>query len=166
MLLLVDGYNVTKADPATRDSSLETQRDALVARLRIHGRELLGSGRIVVVFDAADGEGGIRATGGSVPVEVRFARQGPADDVLVGLASSAREKVLLVSSDRELVSRVHTHASHGFESRGRESLFAVAASGRARTGSKRYPASTAGMPKGANKVTEELKALWLTEDEE
>jgi len=164
MLCLVDGYNVTKGDPATSDESLESQRNALIARLRIRGRELLGSGRIVVVFD---GQGGLGvAHAGSVPVEVRFARDRSADDVLVELASAAREKVLLVTSDRELAARVRTHVSHGVEQRGRESLFAAAASGHARRRSTRYPASTAGLPKGANKVTEELKGLWLTDDEE
>lgn len=164
MLLLVDGYNVTKGDPATRDASLESQRDALVARLRVRGRELLGSGRIVVVFDGQGGAGVAHA--GAVPVEVRFSRDRSADDVLVGYASAAREKVLLVSSDRDLVERVRTHSGHGVEVRGRETLFAAAASGPRKRRSGRYPASTAGMPKGANKVTEELKRLWLTDEEE
>lgn len=164
MLLLVDGYNVTKGDPATRDASLESQRDALVARLRVRGRDLLGSGRIVVVFD---GQGGVGVThAGAVPVEVRFSRDRSADDLLVEHAAASREKVLIVSSDRELVERVRTHAGHGAEVRGRETLFAAAAAGHKRPRSTRYPASTAGMPKGANKVTEELKKLWLTNEEE
>jgi len=164
MLCLVDGYNVTKGDPATRDESLESQRGALVARLRVRGRELLGAGRIVVVFD---GQGGVGvAHAGSVPVEIRFARDRSADDVLVDLAASAGEKVVLVTSDKELAARVRTHAPHGVEQRGRDTLFASAASSHARRRSTRYPASTAGLPKGANKVTEELKGLWLTDDEE
>lgn len=164
MLCLVDGYNVTKGDPASRDESLETQRDALIARLRVRGRDLLGSGRIVVVFD---GQGGIGVShAGSVPVEVRFSRDRSADDVLVEFASAAREKVLLITSDRELAARVRTHAGHGVEQRGREALYAAAASGQARRRPTRYPASTAGLPKGANKVTEELKDLWLTDEEE
>ena len=73
MLFLVDGYNVTHRDPATAGLSLEQQRDALAARLRVRGRDLLGSGRIVVVFDGAGGPG--LSTGGSVPVELVYAHQ-------------------------------------------------------------------------------------------
>ena len=43
MLYLVDGYNVTRRDPATSELSLLGQRDALVARLRVRGRDLLGN---------------------------------------------------------------------------------------------------------------------------
>jgi len=118
-------------------------------------------------LQAQNGQGGIGIShAGSVPVEVRFSRDRSADDVLVEFASVAREKVLLITSDRELAARVRTHAGHGVEQRGRESLFAVAASGHARRRPTRYPASTAGLPKGANKVTEELKGLWLTDEEE
>lgn len=159
MLYLVDGYNVTRSDPATRDLPLEAQRGALVARLRARGRELLGSGRIVVVFDGVGGIGASVTPG--IPVEVRFSRDEIADDLLSRLAATADSKVVLVSSDRELASRVGIHAPHGMETRGRETLFDAAGRGRARRRGSRYPASTVGLPKGANKVTEELKALWL-----
>lgn len=165
MLYFVDGYNITKSDPATRDLSLEAQRDALVARLRTRGSSLLGDGRIVVVFDGAGGSGsGANSTSGA-QVEVRFARTGSADDLLASLASSATEKVCLVSDDRELRNRVRVHAAHGSEERGRETVFDSATPKRARTASQRYPSSTAGLPKGANRVTEELKKLWLDEGE-
>ena len=65
MLFLVDGYNVTKGDPATCSLSLEAQRDELVARLRSRGEQLLGRGSIVVVFDGevSDGPEWARALG-------------------------------------------------------------------------------------------------------
>lgn len=163
MLYLVDGYNITKADPATRSLSLEAQRDALVARLRARGRELLGDGRIVVVFDGAGGAGSSITQG--VPVEIRFSRDETADDLLARLAAGAGSRVVLVSSDRELSGRVAVHAARGMETRGRETLFDAAGRGRARRGGSRYPASTVGLPRGANKVTEELKALWLPGDD-
>lgn len=162
MLYLVDGYNVTKGDPATRDSTLEAQRDALITRLRVRGRDLLGAGRIVVVFDG-QGHLGV-SSAGTVPVEVRFASS--ADDLLVKLAAAAKGPVTIVTSDRELADRVATHTTARAERRGRETLFADVGSARARRGSTRYPASTVGLPKGANKVTEELKGLWLTDEKE
>lgn len=164
MLFLVDGYNVTRADAATRDLPLEAQRDALVARLRARGRELLGAGRIVLVFDG-QGHGGVTPSQAAAPVEVRFSRGEQADDVLARLASQARERVVLVSSDAGLAGRVETHASHGCEVRSREVLFDAAGRGSSRRGPRRYPASSAGTPKGANRITEELKKLWLDEEE-
>lgn len=162
MLYLIDGYNVTKGDPATRDSTLEVQRDALVARLRVGGAGLLGPGRIIVVFDG-EGRLGI-SNAGTVPVEVRFAPS--ADDLIVKLAADASEQVVVVTSDRELAARVDAHGPAGVRRRGRETLYANVKPTRARRGSTRYPASTVGLPKGANKVTEELKGLWLTDEKE
>lgn len=169
MLYLVDGYNVTKADPATRGLALEQQRDALVARLKSRGSVLLGPGRIVIVFDG-DGAVGLAVAAETSPVEVRFSRGEKADDVLARLASSAREQVVLVSSDRGLAARVRIDAGSNSEVRERESLFEAAGRGPGRRGTRgRYSASRAGIPPGGNSITEELKRLWLdgaTTDEE
>jgi predicted RNA-binding protein with PIN domain len=162
MLSLVDGYNVTKADPATRNLSLEEQRGALLDRLRVRGQDLLGTGRIVVVFDGPTGAAGSAGREGGV--EIRFSREGSADDTIVELAQSVAEKVLLVTSDSELAERVRVHASAGCEVRPRESLFEAARrtkSGRAR----RYPAGSVGIPAGGNSITAELKKLWLDNEE-
>ena len=165
MLYIIDGYNVTRADPVTRAAPVEAQRDALVARVKARRGTLLGNGRVVIVFDGTDGIG--VSSAGNAPVEVRFSRGGEsADDLIVRIVAAAGEHVCLVSSDSGLVSRARTHAPHGLEVRGRETLFEAASRGRARKGGSRYPASTAGLPKGANRVTEELKRLWLPENEE
>jgi predicted RNA-binding protein with PIN domain len=100
MLFLVDGYNVTRRDPATAELSLQDQRESLVARLRVRGRELLGSGRVVIVFDGEGGAG--LSTGGEVPVEVVYAHQRSADDEIVRIASRSKGPVVVVSSDRAL----------------------------------------------------------------
>ncbi len=163
MLYVIDGYNVTKGDPATRDSSLEAQRDALVARVRARGTALLGAGRIVVVFDGAGGSGDSREMAGSI--EIRYSRSGNADDVLALLAEQAAEKICLVSSDRELGERVQVHARHGWETLPREVLF-DSAKPRARRRSQEYPSRAAGLPRGANRITEELKKLWLDDEGE
>jgi len=163
MLLLVDGYNITKADPVTRDLSLEEQREALITRLRVRGADLLGRGRIIVVFDADAGAGdSVRHSG---PVEVRFARPGSADDAIARLARDAGEKVVLVSSDRGLTERVRVHARSGCETRSREVLFAAAGPRRTKRKGGRYPAGSVGIPEGGNSITEELKKLWLKDEE-
>ncbi len=72
MRYVVDGYNVTKRDPATARLSLEGQREALVARLAARGEGLLGSGPKTVVFDGVPDAGVGTFRRGSV--EVRFSR--------------------------------------------------------------------------------------------
>jgi len=163
MIFLVDGYNVTKGDPATSGLSLEAQREALIARVRARGAGLLGAGRTVIVFDGMGGSGGSREQAGSV--EIRYAREGSADDVLASLAGHAAQKVCLVSSDRELGERVRVHARHGWETRPREVLYDSATPRtKARRGGDRTRA--AGLPEGANRITAELKKLWLDGDDE
>lgn len=163
MLYLVDGYNVTRSDPATRGLSLEEQRRALLHRLRVSGREILGSGSIVVVFDAASG-GGAGTLEPSGAVRVVFARSGSADDALVRIVQGSRERVVVVSDDRELLGRIEVHASGGAESRPASSLFDGV---RPRSRSRTRPgvARDSGLPPGANRITEELKDLWLKEDD-
>lgn len=153
MRFLVDGYNVTRQDPATAELELAGQREALVARLAVRGADLLGTGPIVVVFDGRSG-GGSDSRRGSV--EVRFSRDEPADDLIVRLA---RQGDTVVTSDRGLADRVRgagvrvLTAPTCFDGR------------RPKRRKVRYPASGAGLPPGANKVTEELKRLWLTDEE-
>lgn len=164
MLYLIDGYNVTKGDPTTCSLSLEEQREALLTRIAVRGAELLGAGEFVVVFDGEGGAGLTSASHGSV--RVRFSREGNADDVLARLAEEASQPVCLVSSDRELAQRTAEHARFGWEVRPREALYESARPARARKRSGRYPARTAGLPAGANRITEDLKKLWLPDDEE
>ncbi len=161
MLYLIDGYNVTKADPATRGLPLERQRDELVARLRSRGSVVLGPGRIVVVFDGG-GASGVSVAVGAAPVEVRFSRGEKADDVLVRLAASAGETVVLVSSDRGLASRVLADGGSNVEVRERELLFDAAGRGSRRNAKRgRYPVTGLGVPPGGNSITRELEKLWL-----
>lgn len=169
MIFLVDGYNVTKSDPATSGATLEEQRNALVSRLRARGRELLGAGRIVVVFDGAGGYG--VSSAGSAPVEVRFSRDASADDLIVALASSACERVCLVSSDSALAASVVACASYGAEVRGREVLFEASSGGRhacrcrQRRAGRENKMHDLGVPPGGNSITRELEKLWITDEE-
>lgn len=163
MLFLVDGYNVTLRDPATALLTLAEQRNALVSRLRVRGRLLLGSGRIVVVFDGERGVGVSAA--GIVPVEVVFSRGRVADDEIVQIAKTAAEKVVLVSADRELAARVMSHAPHGFEVRDPAVCFEAARGKGAKSARRRGLARETGQPRNANAITRELKDLWLSEED-
>jgi predicted RNA-binding protein with PIN domain len=165
MLFLVDGYNITRSDPATKSLELEGQRDHLIARLRARGLRLLGAGRIIVVFDGVGGMG--TASGGSVPVEVRFSRDEDADDLIVRLAAGADERVCLVSSDVALADRVRAVALRGAEVRGRETVFEAAGRGGAkRRGGAGADADSLGVPPGGRNITRELEKLWLEEEDE
>lgn len=168
MLFLVDGYNVTKSDPATQDLTLEDQREALVARLRSRGEQLLGRGRIVVVFDGETGvaQGGAEARLASYPIEVAFSRGVTADDAIVKRALHAQgERVCLVSSDRGLADRLRDHVGKRVQVRPREDAFDAATGAypakRARAGTARED----GLPRNAATITEELKDLWLDDEE-
>ncbi len=161
MLFLVDGYNVTRSDPATRSLTLEEQRLALSRRLAARGETLLGSGRIVVVFDGVEGAGRTERVG---QVEVRYSRGRTADDAIVAAARGISGGVVLVTSDRGLADRVRDHLGRSVEVRPREVCFeGTRPSKRGRNGSVRRDV---GLPKGANRITEELKELWLDGDEQ
>jgi predicted RNA-binding protein with PIN domain len=162
MLYLVDGYNVTRRDPATASLSLLEQREALAARLRVRGRDLLGNGRIVVVFDGEGGPG--LSTGGEVPVEIVYAHQRSADDEIVRIASRSKSPVTVVSSDRALGQRARERATVEVEVREASTCF-DAARGARRKKARGSIARDAGLPRGANAITRELKDLWLSEDD-
>lgn len=153
MRFVVDGYNVTMADPATVRLEAEAQRAALVRRLIARGELLLGRGAIVVVFDGhSDGR-----TEGASGIDVRYSGSREADDVIVELA---RPGVTVVTSDGGLRARAEARGARVVPS---SAVFEASPAQRRR--SRRYPATTAGLPKGANRITEELKRIWLDGDE-
>lgn len=154
MRFLVDGYNVTKRDPATASLPLDAQREALVARLAVRGRDLIGTGPIVVVFDGVLGGTGTRGRGS---VQVRYSRGESADDLIVRLAAEGDATV--VTSDGGLAWRV---SSEGARVLSAEMCF------EARKPKRRGAPPggwSAGLPRGANAITRELKDLWLNDEE-
>lgn len=163
MLYLVDGYNVTHRDPETSGLSLRDQRGALEARLRVRGRDLLGAGRIVIVFDGQGGPG--LSSGGSVPVELVYAHSGSADDEIVKLAARTRDSVTIVTADRGLIERAKAQAGARLTVRDSSCCFEAAGKGASRKNRARGSiARETGTPRGGNAITRELKDLWLKED--
>ena len=155
MRYIIDGYNVTKQDPATCDITLEEQREALVSRLATRGRDLLGVGPITVVFD---GQWGIGPDTRRGPVEVKFSRGEKADELIARLTEGSGD-VVVVTSDNALKDRVR---SAGASVRGCDQCFAGRTPARKK---RRQPAGDAGLPRGANEITRELKDLWLGDEE-
>lgn len=156
MRFLIDGYNVTRSDPATRDLALDEQRDALVARLAARGADLLGRGPITVVFD---GVAGARPDAGMGQVSVRYARSPEtADDLIV--RSVTQDGTTVVTDDRGLAERARVR---GADVRSSSTCFERAAA--RRVSGRRFKASTAGLPPGAHEITRELKDLWLRDGE-
>ena len=164
MQILVDGYNVTKSDPATSGLTLREQRDNLIARLRVGGREILGKGQITVVFDGQPGVGESTDAGS---VRVRYSSGETADEYITAMAARVKEQIVLVTDDRGLRSHVQAVAPQGVECLDRSLLF-EGASRRGRTRQRGSGggsvARDSGLPPGANKITRELKELWLDEE--
>jgi hypothetical protein len=161
MLFLVDGYNVTMADDATRRMDRDSQRLALVRRLAARCVELLGHGAYVVIFDG----GALREDEVHGPVHARFSADESADDVIVRLAvAAASGGVTVVTSDRELRSRVREHAGRSIEVLPVSTVFEGAQPARRRRPARGHPHG--GLPSGHENITRELTEIWLPEEDE
>lgn len=162
MRYLIDGYNVTKRDPATRDLPLEEQRDTLERRLRVAARDVLGAGSYTIVWDASHGAGSTHR----LDAPVGFTRMPTADDAIVSKVRSAKERIGVVTSDRELANRCRSAASCGVDVLPAERLFAESAkrSGGAKGGKRAPIPRDVGLPANAHAITRELKELWGSED--
>lgn len=159
MLFLVDGYNVTRADEATRRLLPNDMRLALMRRLAARGRGLLGAGRIVVVWDKGH-RAGDEDIGG---VEAVFSLDGIADDVIVRMAENEPGPVTIVTADRELKSRVRERKGRATAILPVATLFESAEQAHA----KRRPArreAHGGLPAGHAAITRELEDVWLPKE--
>jgi predicted RNA-binding protein with PIN domain len=107
VLLVIDGYNVTKAEGGFGDLSLEKQRERLIDEAMKLARRKKVKGHIV--FDGAEIEGGghRRPRG---PLSVEYSKAGEiADNHIVALVESLPPvPVVVVTNDRELQDRVTT----------------------------------------------------------
>ena len=160
MLILVDGYNVTRADDATRRLLPDDMRLALMRRLAARGRGLLGTGRIVVVWDKGH-RAGDEDIGG---VEAVFSLGETADDVIVRMAERESGPVTIVTADRELKSRVRERKGRSTVALPTSVLFEDAE----QTHAKRRPAQReahGGLPKGHEGITKELADVWLPRED-
>lgn len=162
MLLLVDGYNVTMRDAEMAGCSKERQREELLGRLRAHASTLAPKGEIVVVFDAHAQLG--RSSEGQPPVRAVFSAS--ADDEIVRRSAVARGQVTVVTDDMRLRARISQDVGRHVRFLSGESLSPGALQVTRKRSTKGRIAREEGLPAGANKITEELKGIWLTEEEQ
>lgn len=159
MQYYIDGYNVTKRDPATRDLPIENQRTELERRMRTRGAALLGKATYAIVWDGAGGIGVVHDDG----PEVHYTRMPTADDAIVAKVRVSQSRVGIVTSDTGLADRCRAVAQHGVDILPVERLFASAeptSKAKARTLMRR----DVGTPANANEINRELKELWGIED--
>ena len=103
-MLLIDGYNVAKADGGFEDLQLETQRERLVDAVFTLAK--MTDTETIVVFDAQRVPGR-RVRRSRRPVVVEWSNPGQiADDYIVQrLEELPQDPVILVTNDRELQER-------------------------------------------------------------
>ena len=113
MHLVVDGYNLIRQSAtlsAKEELSLEDGRQALLERLRQYKR--IRGHRITVVFDGANKLALAEEQTQEKGIKTIYSRQGEsADSVIKRMCHHEGEKVLVVTSDRELASYVEKHGS-------------------------------------------------------
>ena len=106
MLIIIDGYNLIRQSGTLRRyevKSLEAGRNALFSRLGAYQK--IKGHKITVVFDGWQGEERYEERDRYDGVDIIYSGFGEyADDVLKRLAAQTDEEIIVVSSDREIVS--------------------------------------------------------------
>ena len=118
MHVVIDGYNLIRQSEtlsAQEELSLELGRDALLERLRQYKR--VKSHRITVVFDAANKPNLAEERSQKKGIRMIYSGQGEtADTVIKRICRTEGEKVLLVTTDRELASYAEASGSVAIDS--------------------------------------------------
>ena len=116
--VVIDGYNLIRQSAtlsAQEELSLELGRDALLERLRLYKR--VRSHRITVVFDAANKPLLAEQRSQHNGIRIIYSGQGEtADTVIKRICQNEGEKVLLVTTDRELASYAEARGSVAMDS--------------------------------------------------
>lgn len=103
--IVIDGYNLIRQSHAFSDldrQDLQMGREALVDALAAY--KLVKPYAITVVFDGGDAPGGMPRRDRHKGIDLRYSNPGElADNVIKRMAASAKEKLLVVSSDLEVV---------------------------------------------------------------
>jgi len=103
--IIVDGYNLIKQSPVLSrlDSvDLEGGRNELISRLAAYKK--MKRHEITVVFDGCKGGGIWQERSKEKGIKIIFSRRGEeADDIIKRVVEKKREKMVVVTSDREIV---------------------------------------------------------------
>jgi predicted RNA-binding protein with PIN domain len=126
--VVVDGYNLIRHSDGLRAEealSLQLGRDALLERLRQY--KLVRRHRITVVFDAANKPLLAAERTQHKGIKIIYSAQGEtADTVIKRICRSEGEKVLLVTSDRELAGYAEASGSVAMDSQDFEARMEMA----------------------------------------
>ena len=111
--IIIDGYNLiyqSEAFSPLNASDIETARDALVTALAAYKR--LKAHKITVVFDGRSELNGFSKKYQRKGIHIRFSsNRETADHVIKRMTAREREKALVVSSDREIVTYAESKGS-------------------------------------------------------
>lgn len=103
--IIIDGYNMIYRSKRMGDAGyadLQESRDRLIQSL--HAYKKLKRHRITVVFDGTNAPSLTPWLDQAGGIEIRFSRRGEsADTVIKRMANQEKEKALVVSSDRDIV---------------------------------------------------------------
>ncbi len=165
MQYLIDGYNVTKLDPVTRDLPLEDQRTALERRIQIRGAALLGKGAYTIIWDGVGGVGVVKNAHDTASSHSHYTRRPTADDAIVETVRISTVRIGVVTSDHGLADRCRAVALHGVDILPAQRLFESAVDTRSAKGRKQKPIPrNVGIPSGADEINRELRDLWDIEE--
>ncbi len=116
--IIIDGYNLIRRSPAMARidrQDLEAGRMALVRRLAAYKK--VKQHRLTVVFDGAGGPAGSLRRDRIQGIEIRFSGPGETADTLIKrMVRNCSEKVLVVSSDREVAGFAAAAGAQSLES--------------------------------------------------
>lgn len=161
MLILVDGYNATMNHADLAGYTKERQRDTLVALLGAAGRTRLGSGKVVVVFDA---HGQLVPTASDIG-SVRVVYADDADTEIARRAAKAGRACKVVTNDVRLRARLSQDVGRHLTYLDTAVIFSDTPSRPSRAGSGERPAESAGNDKRMSRadrlsLEEELLREW------
>ena len=108
--LVIDGYNVTKAEGGYGDLPLEKQRERLIDEAgKLAARRKVTT---TIVFDGSEEVGPRPTRAGRSPVKVEYSKAEIADDHIVALIERLPAyPLILATNDRELQERARTHGA-------------------------------------------------------
>jgi len=156
---IIDGYNAL----FTIKSSLRKQyqsREGFVQYLRIAKPFGSERNRVTVVFDGRDNTL-YRQKYSSVPVSIRYSDDKEADEIIVRMVKNAKRtsEIIVVTDDREIRERVSMMGAETLPVK--EFFRSLTQKKKSHEEEKPDPTSKAG-----KQITEEMKKVWETEENE
>ena len=126
--IIIDGYNIIRQSSnlsVLDNQDLQMGREALLELLALYKK--IKQHRITVVFDGKNAPAFAQPNSNIEGVDIKFSGNGEtADTVIKQMAAIAREKALVVSSDREIIDFAAQHGSATISSPGFEAKVATA----------------------------------------